>query len=303
MKLSLLSRFIRLPNLVIAALTMVLVYYTLIYPELEIKPAKPLFILLIEVLTVTVIMTAGNIYNDYCDQITDQLNKRKNLFAGSLISSSTVLWWYKKLNILATLFSIILLIATNNWILIFIHLLAIALLFVYSNSAKGKPFIGNLIVAFLSAMIIPIVPILYWNRLPDSFWSIDHQNLRILILFTLFSFLTTLWRELVKDLQDREGDRIAGHKTLAILWSREKNKLLGSVFIIALLVLLVFLSITFFRQNHTIPFYYLLGLIISLIYLFVIFLKAESPRQDHQLSTFLKVYMLQGLLLLLLFKL
>ena len=98
--------------------------------------------------------------------------------------------------------------------------IAIALLFLYSWKLQHWPVIGNLIVAALAA----VVPLITLIAHPEIAFIAKDPNTPLeelidcifILIYALFAFLTTLTRELVKDMEDIEGDRAIGSKTLAV---------------------------------------------------------------------------------------
>jgi len=83
-------------------------------------------------------------------------------------------------------------------------LIPLALLTMYSIYLKRTRLAGNIIVAALTAYAL-------------LFGSLPHPNTKILFAPALLAFLLNFCRELVKDVQDAEGDRAAGLTTSADL--------------------------------------------------------------------------------------
>jgi 4-hydroxybenzoate polyprenyltransferase len=83
-------------------------------------------------------------------------------------------------------------------------LIPLALLTLYSIYFKRTRLVGNIIVAALAAYAL-------------LFGSLPHPNAKILFAPALLAFLLNFCRELVKDVQDAEGDRAAGFTTSANL--------------------------------------------------------------------------------------
>ncbi|MCB0686275.1 MAG: UbiA family prenyltransferase [Saprospiraceae bacterium] len=296
MKFRQLSVLIRLPNLIIAALTILLVYYKLIFPHLILSDAIHNSLLLLEITNIVLIMAGGYIFNDICDESIDSINKPNRQVVGIQLSVRKALrlyWFSLGLTFAITIF---LFTITRNGVLALIHLLAMAVLFWYSKHGKGLPLLGNITVALLSALLIAIPPLLYYRILSSS----QDSWREIVLLFMAFSFVTTLFRELIKDLEDLEGDQISGLDTIPIKWSPVKTKILG-IFYSFILILLLLITIFFLSESDKYMIWYLVGLLISILYLTIHFWLAKSPNEFHSLSQYFKLFMIQGLSLLLFF--
>ena len=104
-----------------------------------------------------------------------------------------------------------------------LFLLVSGLLYFYSATYKRQFLIGNIVVAFLTALV-PFMVILFDGPPVFRFYSlnaISFPGVSLLFIwvggFALFAFLTTLIREIVKDIEDYEGDKILGRNTLPVV--------------------------------------------------------------------------------------
>ena len=146
-----------------------------------------------------VMLSAGNAINDYCDYNIDQINRpRRPLPSGRI----------RRIN--ALIFAIIL-VVIGIWLgtLINRNATAIAILVCialasYARWLKRIPLVGNLVVSGLTAL---------------TFISggVAIDSLQGTLIPAIFAFLFTTAREIIKDLEDTEGDSKNDVKTLAIL--------------------------------------------------------------------------------------
>lgn len=98
------------------------------------------------------------------------------------------------------------------------------LLWFYSTNLKRRFLIGNLVIALLSG-IVPMVVVLFeipliYKSFPIliSNNSLDLSGILTVVQFiALFAFVITLIREIIKDLEDYEGDIEYGCKTMPIV--------------------------------------------------------------------------------------
>lgn len=145
------------------------------------------------------LLSAGNAINDYCDYHIDKFNKPQRPLPSGRIQRQN-----------AIIFSLILIAisiglgALINTYAVCIAVLVSALLVSYAVWLKRTPFVGNLVVSSLTCL---------------TFISggIAIGSVRETLIPAIFAFLFTTAREIVKDLEDTEGDIRNNVKTLAIL--------------------------------------------------------------------------------------
>jgi len=269
-------RLIRVQNLIIIVLTQ---YLTALF-LLEGISIFNLELFLLSLSTVF-LAAAGYIINDYYDVKIDYINKPDKVIVGKVIKRRVVLFWHTFLN-----FAAIIMGGFLDPKIAWIHFIAAFFLWLYSNQLKRLPFIGNFIVALLTGLSISIITI-YFGQRP------------ILVhTYALFAFAISLIREIIKDMEDWQGDANYGCKTLPIIWGLRKTKLLVYVLIAAFYFLIFYM--TEFLENDILYFYF------SGLTLFVIFFVhklrlADTVKHYHFLSNFCKVIMLSGILSMLFF--
>jgi 4-hydroxybenzoate polyprenyltransferase len=118
------------------------------------------------------------------------------------------------------------------------------LLWFYSSSYKRLLIIGNVTIALLSALSIMMVAIanvaqlqlLYGDII--SYTSLEHDIYAWIGGFSLFAFLLTWIREIVKDLQDQMGDRELECHSMPIVWGNIVTKIVVTALIILTTVLI-----------------------------------------------------------------
>src|SRR6056297_2955401 len=154
---------IRLPNLLIIALTQFAMRYLIVEPLLP-SPSFTLqfddlhFMLL--VMGTIFIAAAGYIINDYFDIRTDRINKPAKVVVGETIDRRTAMILHSLLNILGIGIGVYLSLHIGILALSFIFFFTAGLLWFYSTNYKRQFLIGNLIVAFLTAMV-PFIVVLF----------------------------------------------------------------------------------------------------------------------------------------------
>lgn len=298
-------RFVRWPNLVIVALTQCLLQYLVMLPLLEQAGLSPLldpihFALL--VLDTLLIAMGGYIINDLLDHRADLVNKPDKVFVGRHVSPTQGRYLYAGLNVLGFLIAGYLAIHVNNLGLLSIYPLAVWLLYLYSRYWKRLPLIGNLVVAAFCAFVAGVV----WFAERESFADIAAQQpvlaSRSAFLFggyLLFAFLTTMYREIVKDLEDLEGDRAEGLRTLPVVAGTLAAKIWAAAFLLPTLLALGFwMSMLWEGQQRASLAFTLAAIVVPLLASGIFLVKARTKADYARLSRLVKWVMLAGLLLL-----
>jgi 4-hydroxybenzoate polyprenyltransferase len=122
------------------------------------------------------------------------------------------------------------------------------------------------------------------------------QFFKLTIIYAGFAFVANLIREVVKDLEDMEGDRKFGAKTMAIEWGVPVSKTFAGVWMVVLMMSLLVVSIyawlvgLFFFTG-----YMLLTVIAPLVYALFLLKKATTPKDYHRISGWIKWIILAGI--------
>ena len=208
------TKLIRLKNLIMIALIQVLIKYTLINEYLDnftLNNVRFSFYLI----ALTLIVAAGYIINDIYDIETDKINKKENQIIGNSISSKSAFNYYYLLNFLGFLFGFYIALSIGETAFGFIFIFFAFSLWRYSKQHKTSFATGNFQVAFLTAL--SIINLILFDLVPIG---INNENgslmiSKIIIFYAGFSFITTLIREIVKDIEDLEGDQKINALTIA----------------------------------------------------------------------------------------
>lgn len=299
-----LLRLIRFPNLIIVALTQYLLFEQIISPTLQqqqIEPALDATQFLLFVLVTVLITAGGYIINDIVDLKIDQINKPDKVIVGKKIAHSTAYWLYFCINLLGFILAVFLAFDVPRTALLFLFPVAVIGLLFYSIILKKLPLWGNLLVSFYCAGVAYIIGIAESPAL-QKVPAIDLQKVtQLLTVYAIFAFLSTLFREIVKDMEDTQGDAQLQARTMPIAWGIRTAKTIATATAGLLILLLIFVAFT--MQTFLLPFGNLfIGLIIILtgIAIFLL-LQANNKTAYHRLSQFAKIIMLSGILLLLFF--
>ncbi|KXS40193.1 MAG: prenyltransferase [Methanolobus sp. T82-4] len=198
-------RLIRSGNCTMAAIAAtigVFIVYNILISNISSGTPFPLFESILVFLTVFLITGAGNAINDYYDIDIDRINKPDRPIPSGRIGLSTALYFSLALFALGTLFAFII-----NPVCGIIALVNSMLLIYYARTLKRTAFLGNLAVGYLTGSTFLFGGAVFFERggLEDVF-----------ILF-LLATLATIAREIVKDIEDIDGDMRDGARTLPIV--------------------------------------------------------------------------------------
>lgn len=227
------------------------------------------------VISTTIIAAAGYIINDYYDIKIDLINKPDRVVIGKGVTRRYALFFHSLLSLTGIAIGFVL-----GWRIGVIHFMSVFLLWWYSNSLKRQPFIGNFVVAWLTAISIVLVNIIYYVNNP------------LVVIYALFAFFMTLIREIVKDMEDLKGDNTFGCKTLPILWGIRKTK-----WVLYLLLVLFSTLVLLLNAWAQLPLsYFLIFLFVPLALLLTRLIRADTRKDFYWLSQWCKIIMLLGIM-------
>lgn len=235
------------------------------------------------VLSTVFIAAGGYIINDYFDVKIDRINKPDRVWIGKTISRRSALLVHQLFSVSGVLMAFYI-----GWKPGLIHILSVWLLWFYASGFKKKPLIGNFVVAFLTALVIAEIALVY-----------TPQN-RLIYMYAAFAFFINFIREIIKDMEDMRGDELHGARTLPILYGIHKTKrLLYGLMGIFLLSMFFFM---YKVEDLKIRIFSGILLVLWLILLALI-MRADRKAHFSQLSNLCKWTILVGMLSLPLFSL
>ncbi len=292
---------VRWPNLVFIALTQFLFYFAvtpLAIPTFQPDYFNASFYLL--VLASVFISAAGYIINDYFDVQIDAINKPKKLIIGKKFKRRWAIVAHLGLSLAGLLLSFYVSIVTRSlWIGIG-NFACIILLWVYSVSLKRSLLLGNIAIAILTAWVI--IVIYFFVEKAGFEISGIHKLFKFTLLYSAFAFIVTIIREVIKDIEDMDGDREYNSKTLPIAWGVPVAKIFTAVWIVVCIGLLLAVQLYAFQLSlWYIIMYSLIALVFPLFWLLYKLYIAKQSEDYHRMSRIIKFIMLAGILSMLFF--
>ena len=249
------------------------------------------------VIATVCVAAGGYVINNIMDQETDEIAKPHNRVVGFSISETVAYNWYIGLTIVGVGIGFYLSNVIYKPTFASMFILVATLLYMYATSFKQIPVLGNVVVALLLSTSIIIIGL--FDILP----AIDVDNrfrmkeaFSILMDYAIFAFIINLIREIVKDLEDMDGDYQSGINTLPITIGIPKTKIIvGILTVISIGMLTYYINSNLFELDYVI--YYTMVFIIGpLIYFGVKLMNAETKKQLHHLSLVLKIILFFGIL-------
>ncbi len=297
-------RLVRWPNLVFIALTQALFAYGVIHPIFVHAGITPnlhgrAFILLC--VSSILIAAAGYIINDYFDLNIDRVNKPDKLVVDKIINRRWTIIWHLLLSLAGIAIGFYLDWTTSIHLLGPANLLCVVLLFLYSISLKKKLLSGNILISLLTAWTVLVVTwcenSFLWQTLGSNGELQVNKITRITFLYAGFAFIISLIREVVKDMEDIEGDRRYGCKTMPISWGINATKVFVAVWLVVLITALVIVQVYVLLFGWWASAAYCIAfVIIPLLWIFKKLFSARLAPDYHKLSSIIKLVMLTGIL-------
>ncbi|HQW85470.1 MAG TPA: geranylgeranylglycerol-phosphate geranylgeranyltransferase, partial [Ferruginibacter sp.] len=183
------------------------------------------------------------------------------------------------------------------------------LLFAYSISLKKKILVGNILISLLTAWVILVCFFCYYRSLscsgcnPIEWHTQLYRFLRISFLYAGFAFIISLIREVVKDMEDMDGDARYGCRTIPLVWGVPASKVFVAVWLVVLIGIICIVQFYVLQLGWIWSMIYcLVFIVLPLLWLLRKLFNAQVPKDYHLLSTLIKLVMLTGLLSMLFFK-
>lgn len=255
------------------------------------------------VISTTLIAAAGYIINDYFDVKTDIINHPETVVIDKVIKRRTAMLLHLVFSSIGLLLGAWLAYRCFALRLVLFQLVAISLLWFYSTHFKKQLLTGNIVIAFLTS-IIPFMPLAYEMlngvHVNTAYFDQDPEKLKILfgitLVFSGFAFLTSLIREIIKDMEDFKGDIQTGCKTMPIAWGIITTKTVTFFLIIITLGILGFSMIKLWQWHQkTASFYLMMTVFFPLCILIWQVVRAKTPYHFKLGSLLLKFIMLFGI--------
>lgn len=277
--------------------------FFIVTPLLEIIHLEPQFghiDFMILVMSTVFVAAAGYAINDYFDRKVDLMNHPDSVVVGTKIPRRTAMTLNNTFNVLAILGGFHISYKIGYFNMGFIFVIITGILWFYSSTYKKWFLVGNIIVAVFSALV-PFLVLLYeiplLNNLP-GLSSEANSVISMIFLYILgyafFAFFTTLSREIIKDIEDIEGDRSYGRRTLPVVAGVRISKIIVTVIISGLIASITYISWFFFGDILSLAYSFIFIATPLIIAVFLLF-RAKTNKEYRFTGNLLKAIMLSGL--------
>lgn len=233
--------------------------------------------LILLILSVISINGAGNIINDIYDLEIDRINRpNRPLPSGKMSVRTARIYMFN-------LFALGIFCASLISILTFYiaALIATPVLIAYSARLKRLPLIGNITVSFMLGLAFIYVGSAF-------------GNIETTLIMAALAFGFTLIRELVKDLEDMEGDRQSGARTLPLVWG-EQPVVNFTVLLMGIFMILDLFPSVFGSYNEIYLWVVLVGINLPMLAAMILLCKRPMKKNYSRIQLFLKLNIFVGL--------
>ena len=300
-------KLLRVGNLAFLAVLLYVMEKWVAVPLLHIEKFQeqmPWWVLLLLILSTICIAAGGYVINDYFDVKIDRINRPDDMVVARVISREGAMQWFYVLTAIGIASGLAVSWWARSWNLLFIYIVIPGLLWFYSASYKRMLLVGNLIVAFISAIVPLLVALvnadylhhLYKDNL--AYTPIVNELYVWLSGFALFSFLLTWAREVVKDIEDIEGDREMECRTMPIVWGEKVSKAVVTTLVVVTMALVGYIAwfvLPFPMEWSTLTGRFVIfGLMVPMVCVLVLLWYARSNRELHTVQQVIKFVMFLG---------
>lgn len=306
-------RLMRLPNLVFIGIVLWTMNYWVAAPIVHLSgcPTLPWWMFTLITAATILVAAGGYVINDYFDVKIDRINRPDELIVTRTVDKERTMNLFIGLTATGIALGIAAAIAARSMQLGIIFILIPGLLWFYSSAYKRQLIIGNLIIALCTALVPMLIPIAYSSYLPEPMGITKLQISVFVSAFAMFAFLTTWAREIIKDIEDQQGDRELECHTIPVVWGDLRAKIIASALIVLTMALAMYLGGSVIPSIFALPNpmdaplewwhmlssrYLVFGILIPMVCELVLLWRATIPSDYHQAQSLMKFIMFLGLL-------
>ncbi|MHC1604378.1 MAG: UbiA family prenyltransferase [Candidatus Methanofastidiosia archaeon] len=232
--------------------------------------------ILLAIASVAFISSGGHAINDYFDFEIDKINKPDRPLPSKQVSLKQAYYFSLITFVIGCAISYFI-----NLPCFIIAMCASVLLYYYAKFLKNSGFPGNLTIAGLTGMAL-------------IYGGISVAGLEKIIFAAFFAFCINLGREIIKDVEDYEGDKVCGAKTLAIRFGIKKALIAGAL---PLIGIIISTPVPFLLNIYN--YYYvaimILGVDIPLVYSIALIVRTPTSHSAERVKKIIKTVIVIGI--------
>lgn len=225
-------------NVLIIAIAQYLAAIYIFSPDLPVRQELLDIQLFWLVMATTLAIASGYIINSFYDAERDRINRPRRTLYDRIISQRTKLQAYFILNLVSVLAGAF--VSFRAFLFFSAYIFGI---WIYSMRLKRIPFFGNIVSAFL--VITPFFAVFVYYK--------NFQE--VIFAHALVLFLVVLIREMVKDLENLQGDILLNYSTLPVVYGEHLSKKIIA-FLTFLCLLAVWALLSVFSIGYMYLYYY-----------------------------------------------
>ena len=303
---------IRWPNLLMVPLTMYLMRYCIIQPmldyqfsiqlgsQLQLQLSGGYFLVLV---LINVLLGAGGyVINDYFDRRIDSVNRPDSVIVDKTIPRRHAMIYHIVLVASAIVLAAIFAWHLKMFSIVLLYIMIAGIFWLYSTTYKRQFLVGNLVVACGTATIPLQVGLFEYLTLTREYgYEMLLKDLTFTPImywmagFAFFAFITNLIREVVKDMEDLEGDSTCGCNTLPLYYGMRVSKIVVVALIAATIAAMLAVYNIWLHESLTLI-YMCAFIIVPLVIAAVLTITASEVKHYHRISILMKIVMLTGVL-------
>ncbi|GLB51383.1 prenyltransferase [Neptunitalea chrysea] len=289
-------KLIRTPNLIILALAQYIFKYYFIYYYYPMTGLSDFEFFLLVFSTVC-IAAGGYVINDIMDIDTDTINKPEKVIIDTHISEKKATTLFIVLNIIGVGLGFYLSYMTNLPKFAMLFVFSSGILYLYANNLKNYIVLSNIIVAFLIAISILLVGIfsilpLYTNYI---YAELNKVMFTKLLIYAGLAFAINFIREIVKDIEDIDGDYNSGRNTIPIALGIKRTGILTGILALLLFGVIGYITFNHLYSSQITSYYVFFLIMIPLLYVAISSFIAKKKSNFKPLQLILKGVMLTGI--------
>ncbi|MFM7765970.1 MAG: geranylgeranylglycerol-phosphate geranylgeranyltransferase [Sphingomonadales bacterium] len=221
---------------------------------------------------------AGYVINDILDIEEDIINKPEKRIITKHISINAGLVFYGLLLILSIVFGFL-----TGLSMGLVCVLISVLLYFYSSDLKGTTLWGSILVSLMNGVVVFF-----------SAQGVDEKFNGYFAEYAFLAFLITLAREIVKDIEDIEGDKTREYETFPIVYGAKKSVWLSMAILTLLNIHMVYLITE--SKNLYFGIFSAVFVLMPVFYFYYQLLTAEGKADYTSIQKRLKWLMVSGIL-------